>query len=559
MDAFVVMVFSPLLRCLLDAAHRTQHFKIDSNHFRHHHWHHTMTSRAYIGSIDQGTTSSRFIVFNEKMEIVVQHQIEHKQMTPKPGWLEHDPQEIFENVCVCIVEAIKKLRVLDASFTTLAGVGITNQRETTVAWDRDTKNVLCNAIVWSDVRTSAIVERTIREHSDDARFAAAICGLPVSTYFSAMKMKWMLENVDDIRHAATKGTLCFGTIDAWLIWKLTGEKVFATDVTNASRTMLMNLKTLSWDEGLCKEFGIPLKALPDIRSSSEHYGTISTQEDLLATVLGRERPVPICGCIGDQQGALVGNMCFQAGEAKNTYGTGCFLLANVGPTVPRPSGNGLLTTVGYQLGRNAPCMYALEGSIAGAGSCVQWMRDRLQLFKQYNEFDGLARSVLDTGGVTFVPAFSGLLAPHWDPEARGTILGMTLQTSKAHVVRAALEAIALQVADVVHAVESDSSIAFTVLKVDGGLVRSSLLMELQSNYLGIPVQIPSMLETTALGAAVCAGLAAQVWRSTDELVAYRNCHSSSQTVAPLLSKDERNAKRREWKRAIAKAKGWAKL
>jgi glycerol kinase len=516
-------------------------------------------TRKYIGAIDQGTTSSRFIVFNEKMEIVVQHQLEHRQITPNPGWLEHDPQEIFDNVCVCIVESIKKLRQLDPSFISLAGVGITNQRETTVAWDRATKNVLCNAVVWSDLRTAAIVDRTIRQHNGDARFAVPSCGLPVSTYFSAMKMKWMLENVPDVRHAADRGTLCFGTIDAWLIWKLTGERVFATDVSNASRTMLMNLHTLTWDADLCSEFGIPMSSLPQIKSSSENFGTIRTQEDLLATELGSQHSVPICGCIGDQQGALVGNMCFEAGQAKNTYGTGCFLLANVGSSVPPPSKSGLLTTVGYRLGPDAPCIYALEGSIAGAGSCVQWMRDRLELFQKYTEFDALARSVRDSGGVTFVPAFSGLLAPHWEPEARGTILGMTLQTSKAHIVRAALEAIAMQVADVVRAVESDSSIAFTMLKVDGGLVRSRLLMELQCNYLGISVQVPSMLETTALGAAICAGLAAGVWASTDTLLKHRDAHASCTTIEPMMSKKEREAKKREWDRAVKRSKGWAKL
>lgn len=516
-------------------------------------------TRTYIGAIDQGTTSSRFIVFNEKMEIVVQHQLEHRQITPKPGWLEHDPQQIFDNVCICIVEAVTKLRSLDPSFKALASIGITNQRETTVAWDRSTKNVLCNAIVWSDVRTTEIVERIIQEHNGDARFAATACGLPVSTYFSAMKMRWMLENIPDVRNAAAKGSLCLGTVDAWLIWKLTGERVFATDVTNASRTMLMNLTTLAWDPNLCAAFGIPRAALPEIRSSSEWYGNVCTQEDLLATVLGREHPVPISGCIGDQQGALVGNMCFSAGEAKNTYGTGCFLLANIGTTVPPPSRNGLLTTVGYQLGRGAPCVYALEGSIAGAGSCIQWMRDRLQLFQQYNEFDSLARSVRDSGGVTFVPAFSGLLAPHWEPEARGTILGMTLQTTKAHIVRAALEAIALQVGDVVRAVESDSSISFTVLKVDGGLVRSRLLMEVQANIIGIPVQVPALLETTALGAAICAGLAVGVWASTDDLMKNRDVHATFSTIEPMMSKGEREAKRSEWTRAIARAKGWAKL
>lgn len=511
--------------------------------------------KTYVGSIDQGTTSSRFLIFDDHMRLVVGHQLEHKQITPQPGWLEHDPQEIFDNTCRCMVEAIQKLKALDSEFVQLAAVGITNQRETTVAWDRTTKNVLCNAIVWSDVRTSHMVQRLVKQHGS-ATFAAKKCGLPVSTYFSAMKMMWMLEHVPAVQEAASRDSLCFGTIDSWLIWKLTGETVHATDVTNASRTMLMNLDTLQWDASLCGEFRVPMGSLPQIKSCSEFFGFVVTNEDHLASVIGRN--VPICGCIGDQQAALVGNLCFSVGQAKNTYGTGCFLLANVG-NKPVHSKNGLLATVGYKLGSGAPCVYALEGAVAGAGSCMQWMRDRVGFFSSYAEIEVLSRSVHDAGGVVFVPAFSGLLAPHWAPEARGTIVGMTLQTSKAHIVRAALEAIALQVSEVVRAMERDSGTNFTILKVDGGLVKSNMLMENQADLLGIPVHVPSLLETTALGAAICAGLAVNVWRGVGDLENISELHSGVKVVKPMLTRESRELKYAEWTRALERAKGWAKL
>lgn len=509
----------------------------------------------YVGSIDQGTTSSRFLIFDEKLRIVASHQIEHKQITPQPGWLEHDPQEIFDNCCLCIVKAVEKLRAADPTFTRLNAIGITNQRETTVAWDRNTKNVLCNAIVWSDARTSEIVRSIVSTKGNgNASFLADSCGLPVSTYFSALKMKWMLTHVPAVQDAAKRKTLCFGTIDSWLIWKLTGERSFVTDVTNASRTMLMNLHTLSWDRALCDVFDVPLFALPAIHSCSEPLGVITTHEAHVCDVLGST--TVISGCIGDQQGALCGNLCFAPGQAKNTYGTGCFLLANVGERVVK-SRNGLLATVGYQLGPNVPVHYALEGSISGAGACMQWMRDKLNFYSNYSESELAARSVTDTGGVFFVPAFSGLLAPHWKPEARGTIVGMTLQTTKAHIIRAALEAIALQVCDVVKAMEADAAMAFSVLKVDGGLAKSTLLMETQANFLGLRVDVPAMLETTALGAAICAGLAVGVWSSVERIQAIAKENQNIHSVEPMMTEEQRREKFEQWNRAVQRSVGWA--
>jgi glycerol kinase len=432
---------------------------------------------------------------------------------------------------------------------------VTNQRETTVAWDRVSKNVLCPAIVWSDVRTQDSVRRMIDEEGD-ARAFATRCGLPISTYFSATKMRWMLDHIPQVAHAARGGTLAFGTIDTWLMWKLSGEQTFVTDVTNASRTMLMNIETRQWDEFLCSRFRIPQTALPEIHSCSEKLALIRTNEADLRGLLRDD--TYICGCIGDQQSALVGNLCFNAGEAKNTYGTGCFLLANVGDRA-KLSRNGLLTTVGYQLGANARCVYALEGAIAGVGSCVQWMRDKLEFFDAVSESEKLARSVESTGGVIFIPAFSGLLAPFWDSAARGTIVGMTLQTSKAHIVRAAFESIAMQVMEVVRAMEDDAQSPFVALKVDGGMAHNSLVMEIQSDILGIPVDIPHMLETTALGAALCAGLAVGVWSSEDEILRIARKQERIKRVMPFSSPNDREKKISEWRRGLQRCRGWAHM
>ncbi len=511
--------------------------------------------KSFVGSIDQGTTSSRFLIFDENAQVIAAKQLEHKQITPRPGWLEHDPEEIFTNVCLCIDSAIDvAAQRLGQRFMGVRTIGVTNQRETTVAWDKVTKKALCNAIVWSDVRTSEIVGRlTASVAGGDPKFAVEFCGLPLSTYFSAVKMIWMLENVAEVKDAAARGTLAFGTMDSWLLWRLSDGAVHVTDVTNASRTLLMNLETLQWDTNLMHLFGISSSFLPKILSCSDDFCTIVTTA---TRRLGPSGSVKVTGCIGDQQGALVGQLCFSPGLAKNTYGTGCFLLANIGKTV-KLSSNGLLTTVGFQLGKDKPCVYALEGSIAGAGATIQWMRDKLGFFATVAESEKLARQVEDSGGVVFVPAFAGLLAPYWNPGARGTIVGMSFQTSKAHITRAALEAIAQQVAAVVSAMALDSGIDFKVLKVDGGMVSNGLLMQLQADALGIPVDIPSNPESTALGAAICAGLFSGVWSSTEEVE--RRVAGSFKRVAPIATNQQREIAGRRWNSAVERATNWAKL
>lgn len=510
----------------------------------------------YVASIDQGTTSTRCIVFNEKFQIATNHQVNHEQITPQPGWLEHDPMQIYMNACVCVSECVKKLRMKDKSFQRLDAIGITNQRETSVAWDSATGKPLCNAIVWSDARTFDVQKKVAETiGGGDYKFAAKICGLPVSTYFSAFKFRWMLENVPAVREARERKTLKFGTIETWLMWKLSGGKAHLTDVTNASRTFLMELHTLQWSVELCKKLDIPVEALPEIRSCSERYCDVETMDCDLATVLGER--TPITGCIGDQQSALFGNMCFQPGEAKNTYGTGCFLLMNVGTEV-RHSQHGLLATAGYKLG-NGPCHYALEGSIAAAGATVEWMRNNLGFFGHPREVEGMCRKVGSTDGVVFVPAFGGLLAPYWDPTARGTIVGMTFKTQKAHIMRAALHAITMQVGDVIESMRNDSGVSLTALRVDGGLTRNRLLMEMQADALNVDLYVPHMSETTALGAALCAGLAAGTWKSLDELKAIAQKELTSERVSPkVIDEKVRKERTEEWKRAIAKSK-WANL
>ena len=509
--------------------------------------------KSYVGSIDQGTTSSRFLIFDSNAQVVASKQIEHKQITPHPGWLEHDPEEIFQNVCRCVDEAIELAAQREVGFTGISAIGVTNQRETTVAWDKETRAPLCNAIVWSDVRTSAVVSRLVSGVAKgDPRFVAEYCGLPLSTYFSAVKMIWMLENVPAVKAAAARGTLAFGTIDSWLIWRLSDGAVHATDVTNASRTMLMNLTTLQWDMNLTHLFGISSHFLPKILSCSDRFCTVTTPH---IKRLG-STSVEVSGCIGDQQGALVGQLCFSPGLAKNTYGTGCFLLANIGP-VMKLSSNGLLTTVGFQLGRDKPCTYALEGSISGAGATIQWMRDKLGFYANAADCESLARQVENSGGVVFVPAFAGLLAPYWNPEARGTILGMSFQTTKAHITRAALEAVSIQVAAVVSAMALDSGVSFNALKVDGGMVANALLMQLQADALGIPVDIPRNPESTALGAAICAGLFAGVWSSTEDVE--RRVAGAFTRVSPKSTEEQRRESASQWNRAVERASNWAKL
>ena len=482
----------------------------------------------YIGAIDQGTTSSRFIVFDRAGNTIAQAQREHRQIFPQPGWVEHDPIEIRDNVLAVIDEA---LRSADLKPSDLAAIGITNQRETTVLWDGKTGLPVHNALVWQDTRVDPLVAEFARDGGQD-RFRAAT-GLPLASYFSALKLRWLLDNVPGARTR----DLLFGTIDTWVLWNLTGLHV--TDVTNASRTQLMNLATLDWDPALLSAFGIPRSVLPRIASSSEIYGT----------ALGG---VPVAGILGDQQAALMGQACFEPGEAKNTYGTGCFMLMHTG-SVPVPSKHGLLTTVAAKLG-DAPATYALEGSIAITGALVQWLRDNLGIIKQSGDIETLAASVPDNGDVYFVPAFSGLYAPYWRADARGVLAGLTRFASAGHIARAALEATAFQTLDVVRAMEQDSGIPIKALRVDGGMVVNELLMQFQSDMLNTPVVRPATVETTALGAAYAAGLAVGYWKGLDDL---RANWAVARTWTPSLDANRRAALAGSWKKAVERSFGWA--
>ncbi|MEM7336861.1 MAG: glycerol kinase GlpK, partial [Chloroflexota bacterium] len=460
----------------------------------------------YIASIDQGTTSTRCMIFNHAGESISIHQLEHEQIYPKPGWVEHDALQIWERTRTVIGGAMAKAN-LQAS--DIAAVGITNQRETAVVWNKHTGEPYHNAVVWMDTRTADIVADLAKNGGQD-RFRPQT-GLPLATYFSGLKVKWLLENVPEIKEAAEKGDAIFGNIDTWLIWNLTGganRGQHVTDVTNASRTMLMNLDTLSWNEEIAAEMGIPLGMLPEIKSSSEVYGY--TLED--GPFGGR---IPVAGDLGDQQAATVGQACFSAGEAKNTYGTGCFMILNTGTEIQH-SENGLLTTLCYKFG-DEPAVYALEGSIAISGALVQWLRDNLELIKDAPEVEALAKTVDDNGGIYFVPAFSGLYAPYWRDDARGVIVGMTRYVNKGHFARATLEATAYQTREVLDAMNADSGVNLTALKVDGGMVFNELLMQFQADVLDVPVIRPLVAETTALGAAYAAGLAVGFWKNTDEM------------------------------------------
>jgi glycerol kinase len=481
----------------------------------------------YIGAIDQGTTSSRFIVFDRAGNTIAQAQREHRQIFLQPGWVEHDPTEIRDNVRAVIDEA---LRSADLTTSDLAAIGITNQRETTVLWDRKTGEPVHNALVWQDTRVDPMVAELARDGGQD-RFRAAT-GLPLASYFSALKLRWLLDNVPDARER----DLLFGTIDTWVLWNLTGLHV--TDVTNASRTQLMNLATLDWDSALLSTFDIPRSVLPRIASSSEVYGT----------ALGG---VPVAGILGDQQAALMGQACFEPGEAKNTYGTGCFLLMHTG-TVPVPSKHGLITTVAARLG-DAPATYALEGSIGVTGALVQWLRDNLGIIEQSADIEALAASVPDNGDVYFVPAFSGLYAPYWRADARGVLAGLTRFASAGHIARAALEATAYQTMDVVRAMEQDSGVPIKALRVDGGMVVNELLMQFQSDMLNAPVVRPATVETTALGAAYAAGLAVGYWKSLDDL---RANWAVARTWTPSMDDARRTALAGSWKKAVERSFGW---
>ncbi|MCS7010493.1 MAG: glycerol kinase GlpK [Anaerolineales bacterium] len=495
----------------------------------------------YIAAIDQGTTSTRCILFDHGGNVVTVAQKEHRQIYPKPGWVEHDPLEIWQNTQEVVEQAMAALAgrgplTVDRP-PSIAAIGITNQRETTVVWERATGKPIYNAIVWQDTRTDAICNELAREGGQD-RFRAKT-GLPLATYFSGPKIKWILDNVPGARAKAEAGELLFGNMDTWLIWNLTGAHV--TDVTNASRTLLMNLHTLDWDEEILSLLGIPRAMLPEIRSSSEIYGYAA-----LSAV-----ETPVCGDLGDQQAALFGQTCFSPGEAKNTYGTGCFMLLNTGET-PVPSTSGLLTTLGYKIG-DRPAVYALEGSIAITGALVQWLRDNLGLIAKSAEVEDLARTVEDNGGIYFVPAFSGLFAPYWRSDARGVIVGLTRYVNKGHIARAALEATAYQTREVLDAMEKDSGVQLTALKVDGGMVFNELLMQFQADILGVPVIRPKVAETTALGAAYAAGLAVGFWKDYDEL---RANWGRDKEWTPQMDAAKREALYAGWKKAVTRTFGW---
>jgi glycerol kinase len=498
------------------------------------------TMASYIGAIDQGTTSTRFIVFDRLGRIVSSAQREHVQIYPKPGWVEHDPEEIWRRTHAVIREAMEArgLRPED-----LAAIGITNQRETTVVWHRKSGKPIYNAIVWQDTRVaSSVAEFAARGGQDRYR---ARTGLPLATYFSGLKIRWILEEVAGAREQAEAGDLLFGNIDSFLIWHLTGGPrggAHLTDVTNASRTQLMNLKTLHWDQNILEDFCIPLQMMPRIVSSSEVYGTLQ-----LPAVEG----VAIAGDLGDQQAALVGQACFRPGQAKNTYGTGCFLLMNTGENAIF-SKFGLLTTVAYKFATKPAC-YALEGSIAITGALVQWLRDNLGLIEKSADIEALARTVIDNGGVYFVPAFSGLYAPHWRDDARGVIAGLTRFVNKGHIARAALEATAFQVREVFDAMAMDSGMALDVLRTDGGMVMNDLLMQFQSDILAKPVVRPMVKETTALGAAYAAGLAVGFFKDTDELVAN---WAVDQRWEPRMDEESRERLYRFWKKAVTRSLDW---
>jgi glycerol kinase len=498
-----------------------------------------MTSK-YIGAIDQGTTSTRFIVFDAAGKVVTCAQKEHRQIYPQPGWVEHDAEEIWTRTQEVIAEAMAQARLKAGD---LAAIGITNQRETTLLWNKKTSKPLHNAIVWQDTRVADEVRRFATEPGDS--FFRSRTGLPLSTYFSALKLRWMLETLPGARRQAEAGDLMFGNIDSFLLWKLTGAEnngLHATDVTNASRTQLMNLKTLQWDDELLRAFSVPRQVLPEIRSSSEVYGHIAQ---------GPLQGVAIAGILGDQQAALVGQTCFTSGEAKNTYGTGCFLLMNTGEK-PRESKHGLLTTVAYKLGKQ-PAQYALEGSVAIGGALVQWLRDNLGMIKTSAEVEELALTVEDDGGVYMVPAFSGLYAPYWKDNARGVIAGLTRYANKGHLARAVLEAVAFQTREVVEAMEQDSGIRLEELRVDGGMVANDLLMQFQADILDRPVVLPSTKETTSLGAAYAAGLAIGFFSSVDALCSH---WSAEKTWNPAMDPALREQMYRHWKKAVTKTFDW---
>lgn len=495
----------------------------------------------HIVAIDQGTTSTRAMVFDQAGRPVATGQREHEQIFPRPGWVEHDAKEIWENIREVLASALEQAGLTASD---IAGLGITNQRETAIVWDKATGEPVHNALVWQDTRTQPLIDRLAAD-GGAARFAEKT-GLPLATYFSASKIAWILDHVDGARERAERGELLFGTADTWVLWNLTGGPdggVHATDVTNASRTLLMSLRTLDWDDELLEAFGVPRAMLPEIRSTSEIFG-----EAKAGTAVDG---VPIAAILGDQQAATFGQAAFEHGESKNTYGTGNFLIVNTGEEIVR-SENGLITTVAYKLGSDA-ARYALEGSIAVTGSLVQWLRDNLGIISRSPEVEELALTVEDNGGVYIVPAFSGLFAPYWRPDARGAILGLTRFANKGHIARAALEASAFQTREVIDAVIADSGAALGELRVDGGMVANATLLQFQADVLGVPVVRPAVIETTALGAAYAAGLAVGVWADLDEL---RAMWSEDVRYEPRIDEDERERLVAKWRKAVTRTFDW---
>jgi glycerol kinase len=491
----------------------------------------------FILALDQGTTSSRAIVFDHDGAIRAVAQKEFTQIFPQAGWVEHDPREIWASQIGVAVEALGRARVRPSD---VAAIGITNQRETTIVWDRETGEPVYNAIVWQDRRTADYCETLKREGAGET--IQAKTGLLIDAYFSASKIRWILDHVAGARERAAAGKLAFGTVDTWLVWQLTGQTRHLTDATNASRTMLFNIHTREWDQELLRIFDIPASLLPEVRSSSELYGSVST-------LIGIQS-VPIAGIAGDQQAALFGQMCLQPGMSKNTYGTGCFLLQNIGLTATR-SRQQLVTTIAWQIGGRTE--YALEGSVFIGGAVVQWVRDGLGFIRAAPEIEALASSVADNGGVYLVPAFAGLGAPHWDPYARGTIVGITRGTRAAHIARAAIESIAYQVADLLDAMAADSGIALKELRVDGGAATNDMLMQFQADLLGAPVVRPAVTETTALGAAYLAGLAVDFWPSVDAITGQWKV---DRRFEPAMPREQAGALRERWSAALGRSKGW---
>jgi glycerol kinase len=497
----------------------------------------------YVAAIDQGTTSTRCMVFDHDGAVVSVAQLEHQQIFPRAGWVEHDAEEIWTNTREVVARALASA---DLTAEDMAAVGITNQRETTLVWDRTTGKPVYNAIVWQDTRTDRICQQLADLGGGAERYKDRV-GLPLATYFSGPKARWVLDNVEGARERAERGDLLFGTMDSWVVWNMTGGTdggQHITDVTNASRTLMMDLDRLDWDEEIVGEMGLPMSMLPQIRSSSEVYGN--------ARERGTLRGVPIAGILGDQQAATFGQVCFEPGTAKNTYGTGNFLLLNTG-TEKVMSQNGLLTTVCYRVGDQAP-VYALEGSIAVTGSLIQWLRDNLGLIKSAPEIEDLAKSVEDNGGAYIVPAFSGLFAPYWRADARGVMVGLTRYVNKGHIARAALEATAYQSREVVEAMDADSGVALTELKVDGGMVVNDTLMQFQADLLNVPVIRPKVTETTALGAAYAAGLAVGFWADEDEL---RRQWAEDKRWEPSMDEGHREQLYGRWKKAVQRTLDWA--